>query len=350
MPIDTRQRLILVALILTGVILRFWNIGYQHMNWDEEWTIGFAGHGITAAQLFLKSLTTDCNPPLYYLAAHFSMILFGETATAIRIPSAIAGILLIPVMYFIGREYKDELFGLMLAAITTVFYNFIFYSKYGRSYSIALLFFSIAFYYFIRLMKGDKKSSIPFGIFALLCLWTHLYTVIPIGLMILYLLWERKVFVYGIAITIIGSLPLLSLLLVINNARISGVNENIFGETPLAVLLYTPLDIFAYSAFIIFPIIVWSCWKYRTDKLVRAISIISLGTWISMMVLAVKTPMILHYAVFLVPALALAFTVPFYLAIKQREVYFHHYIVVMVLLILEAVQIMALATIQRGSW
>jgi uncharacterized membrane protein len=350
MPMDIRQKLILIALILTGAILRFWNIGFQHMNWDEEWTISFAGLMWTVPDVIIKSLSTDCNPPLYYLAAHFSMIIFGQTATAIRIPSAIAGILLIPVMYYIGREYKDELFGLLLAAITTIFYNFIFYSKYGRSYSIALLFFSIAFYYFIRLLKGDKKSSIPFGIVALLCLWTHLYTVIPIGIMILYLLWERKVYLYGIAITIIGSLPLLNYFNLITQARIAGVNENIFGETPLSVLLYTPLDIFAFSAFILFPIIVWALWKYRQDKVIRAISIISLGTWISMMVLAVRTPVILHYAMFLVPMLLIAFTMPFYFAIKQREVYFHHYIVVMVIVILEAVQILALATIQRGSW
>jgi uncharacterized membrane protein len=350
MPNPNGQKLILIALIITGAILRFWNIGFQHMNWDEEWTVQFAGLMWTVPDVVIKSLSTDCNPPLYYLAAHFSMIIFGGTATAIRIPSAIAGVLLIPVMYFIGREYKDELFGLMLAAITTVFYNFIFYSKYGRSYSIALLFFSVAFYYFIRLLKGDKKSSIQFGIFALLCLWTHLYTVIPIGIMILFLLWQQKVYLYGIAITIIGSLPLLNYFNLITNARIAGVNENIFGEPPLSVLLYTPLDILGYSAFILFPIIVWSCWKYRTDQLIRAITIISLGTWISMMVLAVKTPIILHYAMSLVPMLLLAFTMPVYFAIKKREVYFHHYIVIMVILILEAVQIMALATIQRGSW
>jgi uncharacterized membrane protein len=344
------QRLVLVILCITGAILRFWNIGFQHMNWDEEWTIRFAGLMWTVPDIIIKSLSMDCNPPLYYLAAHFSMIAFGQTATAIRIPSAIAGILLIPVMYYIGEEYCDELFGLLLAVLTTVFYNFIFYSKYGRSYSIALLFFSITFYYFMRLMKGDKKSSIPFGIFALLCLWTHLYTVIPIGIMILYLLWEQKVYLYGIAITIIGSLPLLNYFNLITQARIAGVNGNIFGETPLSVLLYTPLDIFAYSSFVIFPIIVWSLWKYRADKLLRIVSVISLATWISMMVLATKTPMILHYAIFLVPGLLIALLTPLYMAIKAKEIYFHHYVVVMVIVILEAVQILALATIQRGSW
>jgi len=348
MPISTRSKVILIVLVLAGAVLRFWNIGFQRMNWDEEWTIKFAGTGITAAQLFIKSLSTDCNPPLYYLAAHFSMLVFGETATAIRIPSAVAGVLLIPVMYFIGREYKDELFGLLLAGFSTLFYNFIFYSKYGRSYSLALLFFSITFYYFMRLLKGDKKFSIPFGIFALLSLYAHLYTTIPLGIMILYLLYEQKVYLKGILITIIGSVLLLNYFTLIGTART--LSNGNFGETPLAVLLYTPLDLFTYSVFIIFPIILWSCWKYRDDKLIRIITIISLTTWFSMIVLAIRTPMILHYALFLVPGLLLAFTMPFYLAIKQREVYFHHYLVIMVIVILEVVQTVALFTIQRGSW
>jgi uncharacterized membrane protein len=337
--------IILISLILVGAIIRFWNIGFQYMTCDEEFTIGFSGLGITAGQIFIQSLSQDFTPPLYYLAAHLSMILFGETAEAIRYPSAIAGILLIPVMYFIGRDYKDELLGLILAGFTTIFYNFIYYSRYGRSYSLALLFFSIAFYYFMRLLKGDKKSSIPFGIFALLCLWTHLYTAIPLGVMILYLLWEQKIYYHGLAITVIGSLPLLNYFTLINSTR--ALANSGFGETPLAVLLWTPLDIFAYSSFVIFPIIIWSLWKYRSDKLLRIISVISLVTWISMMVLAVRTPIVLHYALWLVSMLLLALLTPLYLALKEKRIYFYHLVTVMVILILEAVQIVALVTIQR---
>ena len=337
--------LFLIALILIGAIVRFWNLGFQHMTMDEEFTIRFAGLGITAGQLFIQSLSTDFTPPLYYIAAHLSMIVFGATAESIRYPSVIAGILLIPVMYFIGREYKNELFGLLLAGFTTISYSFIYYAKYGRSYSIALLFFSLAFYYFMRLLKGDKHSSIPFGIFALLSLWTHLYTAIPLGVMILYLLWEQKVYYYGILITIIGSLPLLNYLTLIGTTR--DLSQGNFGETPLSVLLWTPLDIFAYSAFILFPIIVWSCWKYRADKLVRAISIIGLATWISMIVLAVKTPIVPHYALWLVPTLLLPLMVPLYFHVKNKSVGFSHLVIIMVVVILEVVQLAALVTIQR---
>jgi len=283
------------------------------------------------------------------------MVFFGETATAIRIPSAIAGVLLIPVMYFIGREYRDDLFGILLAGFSTIFYNFIFYSRYGRSYSIALLFFSLAFLYFMKTVKGNRDASIPFGIFALLALWTHLYTAIPLGIMILYLFYKQLAFP-GVAFTVIGALPLLNYINVINETRIQGVGSNTFGESPLAVILYTPLDLFTYSTFIIFPIIIWVLWKYRVDPILKLISIISLGTWFSMLALSIKTPIILHYGIFLVTMLLIALTVPFYWQISKGRGQSYPpktillILIVWIVLVLEAVQIFALFTIQRGAW
>jgi 4-amino-4-deoxy-L-arabinose transferase-like glycosyltransferase len=350
MPINTRSKLILIAFMLTGAILRFWNIGFQHMNWDEEFTLNFCRANLTSVQIITNSFTTDYTPPLYYLSSHLSILAFGETATAIRIPSAIMGILFIPIMYFIGREYKDELFGLIAAGFATVYYNAIFYSRYGRSYAMDFVFFSLVFYFFMRLLHDDKKAGIWFGIFALCSMYTHLYSSIPIGIMIVYLLWQKKAY-DGIIITIISAIPLLQYVNLIMATRIAGVNENIFGATPLEILVLTPLDIFAYSSFVIVPIVIWSLWKHRDDKLFRLISIISIATWLSMFLLSFRTPIIVHYAIFLVPMLLLPFILPFWEAIKAHEIQFHHYVVIMVIMILEAVQIVAVHTIQRGwSW
>jgi hypothetical protein len=66
-----------------------------------------------------------------------------------------------------------------------------------------------------------------------------------------------------------------------------------------------------------------------------------------MMVLATKTPVILHYGLFLVIPLLLVFVRPFYDALKAKEVYFHYYVTAMVILLLELTQILALNSIQR---
>jgi hypothetical protein len=238
-----------------------------------------------------------------------------------------------------------------MAGFATFFYTFIFYSKYGRAYSLELLLFTIAFIFFMRLLKDDKHAALPFSIFALLCLWTHLYAVIPLAVMFLYLLYVKKIGLkYPVAVGIL-SLPLLNYVNLLLTQRVTDTTSTMmFGEPPIAVFLYTPLDLFAYSSFVIFPIIVWMLWRHWDQKLFRVIAGISIVTWISMMVIALQTPVILHYALPLVPMLIVAFILPFYEAIRTRSVHFHHLTVLMVVIILEAVQIVALCTLQRGSW
>jgi hypothetical protein len=60
--------------------------------------------------------------------------------------------------------------------------------------------------------------------------------------------------------------------------------------------------------------------------------------------------LILAVIVRLTVMLPLPLIEPIYLAIKRREGIFVYGIVAMVILILEFVQIFALASIQRGSW
>ena len=87
MPNLNGQRLVLIILCIIGAIVRFWNVGFQHMNWDEEWTIQFIT-GIAPWDLVVKTLSQDFTPPIYYLSAWLSSQAFGLTATAIRIPIA----------------------------------------------------------------------------------------------------------------------------------------------------------------------------------------------------------------------------------------------------------------------
>lgn len=342
-----------IALTFLGALIRFWNIGFQWMNYDEEFTITFAQPAFSCLQIISASLTSDYTPPLSYLAAHFSMIVFGMNATAIRIPSAIFGTLFVPIMYFVGKEYKDELFGLLCAGFSAIYYNAVFYSKYGRSYAMDFVFFSVAFYFFMRILKGDNKAGIWFALFALCSVWTHLYSAIPLGLMILYLLYERKAYT-TFGIFTVGCLPLLSYVNSISRYRCTNDltcqfgGTHAFGATWQEIIYLTPLDIFAYSAFIIVPIVVWSLWTHRSEKIIQVISLISLATWGSMIALSGITPIILHYAIFLVPMLIIPLILPFYEAIAKDTVTFCHLLVIMIVMILEAVQIAAIAVVQRA--
>lgn len=337
--------------IVIGTLLRLYNLSFQMMNGDEKWTIDFASTALSAWQVTVTSLTNDCNPPLYYLFAHFSMLLFGENAWAIRFPSVIFGVLMIPVMYLVGNEYKDELFGVLCAVFTALSYNLIFYSRYGRAYALALVFVALAFLYFQRVLKGDKYAGIWFGMFALLSVYTHLFAAIPLGLMSLYLLWKRLA-IPGILVFGIGSIPLLSLLLEIYNHRVVTELSNNFGSSPFEILVGAPLDVFAYSTIVILPIIVYTLWKYRSDLIFRITVAVSLITLLIMVSLANRTPIIPHYILFIYPMIVLPFILFFYDIIREKgqDMNFAYFVLAFAIFINEFIQIWFLVTIQRIYW
>ena len=343
--------LALIVLMVIGLIIRAWHPEFQIMNGDEIWTINFASPSLSTWDLIVTSLSNDCNPPLYYLIAQFSMMVFGENAWAIRIPSVIFGTLLIPCMYLVGKEYKDELFGLLCAGFTTLSYNIIFYSRYGRSYAMALVFVALAFLYFQRVLKGDNRAGIWFGVFALLSVYTHLFSAIPLGLMSLYLLWQRRA-ILGIVIFGVGSIPLLNLLYEIYEHRVIAEDYNNFGSTPVDILIHAPLDIFAYSAIIIMPIVVYSLWKYRSEVMFKIVTGVSLGTLAVMVALANRTPIIPHYILFVYPLILLPLVVFFYDVIREKgqDMHFGYVVLTVAILINEFIQIWFLVTIQRINW
>ena len=340
--------LTLFILCSIGFLIRIYNLGFQAMNYDEIFTISFASTSLTIQQLIIQSLSTDFTPPLYYISAHLSMLVFGETATAIRIPSAIFGVLLIPVMYLIGKEYRDELFGLLLAGVTTFFYTFIYYSRYGRSYSLELLLFAIAFLFFMKYVYGNDDARYGFAIFASLTMWTHLYSVIPIAIMVAYILWNCRLDIldfiwFGI---VVGCcIPLLNYIPVILSTR--QLATNAFGATPLEILIVTPFDLFAYSTLVVVPIIMWSMWKNRTDKLLQIIFVISIISWISMFAISFVTPVILHYLLYLVVMLMLAFVLPFYQMILKKHIPLQYLYCIGIIGLMEALQICFAWTTQR---
>jgi 4-amino-4-deoxy-L-arabinose transferase-like glycosyltransferase len=197
-----------------------------------------------------QSMGVDFNPPIFYWVSSFFFHLFGSDV-AIRYPSIICGILLIPVMFVAGQTYKDELTGLYSAGFTAILFPLIYYSQFGRAYSMSVLFFAIALVFYIRIKKGDWQfSEWMFWVIAGINVWIHLYSIIPLGILMLDLVWEnweKRVFYVGIVIVMI--LPLASMFGGIPSRGLS------YGATLAQMVLYAPFELFSVL-FIPFAILV----------------------------------------------------------------------------------------------
>ncbi|HXW99071.1 MAG TPA: glycosyltransferase family 39 protein, partial [Methanomicrobiales archaeon] len=176
----------LILLTVLGAFLRLFQLGTASLWLDEASTLGLARESVT--QIWGSLTLGEFNPPLFYWIEH-GMLVFGESEAVLRLVPAILGILTIPVFYLIGKEILDRNTGLIAAALLAFSPFQLYYSQEARAYAPMLFFFSIAFFFFLRLISSwDRRDAALFGIFSALAFWTHFYAFVPILALFLFLL------------------------------------------------------------------------------------------------------------------------------------------------------------------
>ena len=113
----------------------------------------------STAYIVQYSLTTDCNPPLFYLIDSLSVWAFGATRFAERLPSVIFGILLIPAAYYLGKEWKgSDTHGLLAALAIATLGPMWYYSQFGRVYMLQCLLFTVFCIIYLDTSEGNVDS------------------------------------------------------------------------------------------------------------------------------------------------------------------------------------------------
>ncbi len=181
----------LAALILLAAVLRLATLTEQGFWYDEAFTpvhVLHAGLGAT-----LKSLVHSENtPPLWYLLAWADARVLGDGALALRLPSALAGIATVPVVWAIGSELAGRRAALIGAALVAVNPLFVWYSQEARAYGLFVFFAALAMLCFARLLHEPSGTRATlFALSGALALLTHYFAAFLLVPMVLWLLRER---------------------------------------------------------------------------------------------------------------------------------------------------------------
>lgn len=159
-------------IIILGIALRLIFINKPDGLWNDEY-ISWMIAATPFSNGFINAMKSQCHMPFYYLYLKFFMTLFGQSDLLLRLTSVFAGVLSIPVMYFIGKE-KDENTGITCASITAISSFLIYYSQEVRLYSVLFLFSALSPLYTIKCVKNPiKKNFILYAISNFLILFTH---------------------------------------------------------------------------------------------------------------------------------------------------------------------------------
>ncbi len=149
-------RLVLVLIILLAALLRFYQLDAQSF-WHDE------GNSARLAERTLQSITvgtaSDIHPPLYYYALHFWRAAFGCSEFALRALSAAAGVLLVWMIYLIGRQLFDEPTALAAALIAAVNPFQIYYSQEARMYALQAMWAAVSTHGLLQIFPATAMGE-----------------------------------------------------------------------------------------------------------------------------------------------------------------------------------------------
>jgi uncharacterized membrane protein len=243
--------LILLALILLGYTLRVHNLDAFSFWTDEGLTPERSGYPI--AQILRNDIliqgvvTKDTHPPLYYLIIHVTRQLFGLSDFAFRYPSVLFGVLLIPLIYQLGRRMGTVALGLLVALLAAVNPLQVYYSQEARMYTLLVLLVTGMSYVLWRALSHPALSRrllwrylLLYGLLAGLAFYTH-YTVVFLAaaqaLFWAWLLWReglKWVILGAIGVAALVAVPLIPYTV---PRLLAGTEANYFYVPPLTMLL-----------------------------------------------------------------------------------------------------------------
>ena len=183
-----RTWILLVCVIAGAALLRFYALDFQSLWNDELASWKMSSHSDLSTVIF-KEAGGDFHPPGYHIMLHYWIKHFGDSERTLRLPSAIAGILAVALVFLLGAHLYSTKEGLLGSAIMAVLWCPIFYSQMARVYSILMLFILINIYFWVLttediLSRGKPllaRHVAPYVAASCIACYLHYYALIVIS-------------------------------------------------------------------------------------------------------------------------------------------------------------------------
>jgi hypothetical protein len=186
-----KKTLGIIGIVILGLLLRLICIDKPDGLWNDEY-VSWIIASTPFANGFIDAVKSQCHMPFYYLYLKFFMTILGQSDLALRLTSVFAGVIAIPVMYFLGKE-KNERTGYYCAVFCAISSFLIYYSQEIRLYSVLFLFSALCLLYTQKLIKNpNKKNVILCILFNFLILFTHTIGFVFVFFNLIYISFKNK--------------------------------------------------------------------------------------------------------------------------------------------------------------
>jgi len=227
--ISKRTCYILIAILVIGAVIRFWNLTGPDLNGDDALYSVRAVHyfdyiGSTNTQTtpyvwfsehaWWQGLSFHDAPPFVFLVQRVFFSVFGDSIFVARLPFVIAGLFSIWGMFLLVKQFSNERAGLIAAALFAIMNYTVWISRIGYLDGFVMLFVIFSLYFFMRARENPRYYYL-WGICSGLGLLSK-YTFLFMGLVFLVALlflrrdaWRKKEFYLGIFIILILFSPVI---------------------------------------------------------------------------------------------------------------------------------------------
>ena len=170
---------ILLGIMLLGVLLRLYRLGFKPF-WQDEGATWYIARGI---------LRADASPYLYYRLLNITLQIFGHDEFAGRLLSVFAGVLFIFAIYLFVRTIFDAKTATLVALLAAVSPYAITLSQEMRMYALVGLETALLLFFFWRIrLPGDREyQQLGWWIGLLLVAVAGIYTHIIMAFQLVFL-------------------------------------------------------------------------------------------------------------------------------------------------------------------
>jgi 4-amino-4-deoxy-L-arabinose transferase-like glycosyltransferase len=154
----TRQKeiFILILCLFVGFALRFYTFDKKSLWIDEIYTFNDSRDDLKGQVKFYEKNPTFLHPPLFFILTH-QFYPFTKPERDLRIIPLIFGVLSIPMIYFLAKQFSASIAVPCTLSLTFMTYH-ISLSQDGRSYSLLMFLGMAGIYFFIKYLRTSKKG------------------------------------------------------------------------------------------------------------------------------------------------------------------------------------------------
>jgi mannosyltransferase len=168
-PLNRQDVWIMIGLTCLAIGFRIYRLGAQSLWFDEVLTFQDAMCPFSVIHKVILA-----SPPLFHYLIRLVLLVGGKNESWLRLPSALFGILTIPLIYAVTRRFSTSRIATWAGLLLTMSPFHVLYSQELRMYSLLALEALGALYYWeLGLEEESPRIWIGFVVCTLLGLYTH---------------------------------------------------------------------------------------------------------------------------------------------------------------------------------